>query len=123
MGGGKFILPLNGTIRKAIHKKKGAMLKLKLEVDKQPYQLNREFMDCLQDEPVGLSYFNSLPRSIQNYFSKRIDSAKTDETRTKRIAQMVNALSKKLNYTEMREYYRNDSYNNLPLSRKNATEK
>src|SRR5438046_5778305 len=57
MGGGSFIMPLNLDIRKAIHKKKGAMLKLKLEIDKQLYQLNAEFMECLEDDPVAISYF------------------------------------------------------------------
>ena len=101
MGGGKFIMALNGPMRKAIHKKKGAMLKLRLEIDKKGYQLNHEFMECLNDEPVGLDYFNSLPKSHQNYFSKWIESVKTVETRTKRIAQAVNALSKKMNFVEM----------------------
>jgi hypothetical protein len=101
MGGGKFIMPLNTTIRRAIHKKKGAMLKLKLEVDKQGYKLNAAFMECLRDEPTGQTYFNSLPKSHQNYFSKWIESAKTDQTRTKRMAQAVNALSKKMGFVEM----------------------
>jgi hypothetical protein len=108
MGGGKFIMALNGAMRKAIHKKKGAMLKLKLEVDKQGYQLNREFMKCLEDEPIGLNYFNSLPKSHQNYFSKWIESAKTDATRTKRIAVTVNALSRKMNFVEMLRWERSE---------------
>src|SRR5262252_1656880 len=101
MGGGKFIMPLNATIRKAIHKNKGAMLKLKLEMDKQPYQLNPEFMECLEDEPVGLEFFNSLKKYHQNYFSKWIESAKSEQLRAKRIAQTVNALSRKMGFVEM----------------------
>jgi hypothetical protein len=42
-----------------------------------------------------------LPGSHRNYFSKWIDSAKTDATKTKRIAMAVNALSKKWGYPEM----------------------
>src|SRR6185436_15475937 len=51
MGGGKFILAINAAMRKGIHKKKGAMLKVTLEVDKKGYELNKEFMACLEDEP------------------------------------------------------------------------
>ena len=94
-------MPLNGAMRKGIGKKAGAMLQLKLQIDPKPYELNKEFMECLADEPKALEFFNSFSRSIQNYYSKWIDSAKTETTRTKRIAMAVNALSRKMNYGEM----------------------
>src|SRR5436190_15359117 len=47
MGGGKFIMAVNAAMRKAIHKKKGAMLKIRLEADNKGYQLNKEFVECL----------------------------------------------------------------------------
>jgi len=37
----------------------------------------------------------------RKYFSNWIESAKTDETKTKRIAQTINALSKKWDYGQM----------------------
>ena len=45
--------------------------------------------------------FNSLAGSHRNYFSKWIDSAKTEETKAKRIAMAVSALSRNLSYPEM----------------------
>src|SRR5438046_2094 len=51
MGGGNFIMALNAAIRKGIHKKKGAMVKVKLQVDDKAYQLNKEFVECLNDDP------------------------------------------------------------------------
>jgi hypothetical protein len=101
MGGGSFIIPMNALMRKATGKRKGSMLQVSLEVDKEPLKLNADFLDCLADDPPAKKYFDSLPGSHRNYFSKWIDSAKTDATKTKRIAMAVNALSKKWGYPEM----------------------
>lgn len=101
MGNGNFIMPLNTAMRKGIGKKHGAMLELSLEVDKKEYQLNKEFMECLADEPEAMEFFNTFPRSVKNYYSKWIESAKTEPTRTKRIAAAVNALSRKMDFGEM----------------------
>jgi hypothetical protein len=101
MGGGSFIMPLNASMRKAIGKRHGAMLKVKLSEDDQPFVFNKDFMDCLGDEPAGIKFFQSLPGSHQRYFSKWIDEAKTEATKTKRIAMAVNALSKKLGFPAM----------------------
>lgn len=101
MGGGVFILPLNATIRKAIGKRKGAMLTVKLQEDKSEFVFNPDFIDCLQDDPPAKKFFETLTGSHQRYFSKWIDSAKTDPTKVKRITMAVNALSRKLGFPEM----------------------
>ena len=101
MGNGGFIMPLNGAIRKAIGKRKGAILKVQLAEDKVPYKLNQEFLDCLADEPAALEHFDSLPGSFKNYYSKWIDAAKTDPTRTRRIALAVSSLARKMDFGEM----------------------
>ena len=101
MGKGEFILTLDKDIRKAIGKRHGAMLRVQMEFDKSEYQLNAEFTDCLQDEPAAFTFFKTLTRSHQNYFSKWIESAKTDETKAKRIAQSINAFLKKQGFPEM----------------------
>lgn len=101
MGEGNYIMPLNAQIRKAIRKEKGAILVVKLEVDTSEYHLNEEFLECLQDDPSALKYFRSLPISHQRYFSKWIDSAKTIDTKIKRITMSVKALAMNLGYGEM----------------------
>ena len=101
MGGGNFILTLNADLRKGIRKKKGAVLNVKLQVDPEGYQLNDDLMACLNDEPAARTFFDTLSGSHRNYFSKWIDSAKTEPTKAKRIAMAVNALSKKWGYPEM----------------------
>jgi hypothetical protein len=101
MGEGNFIMPLNATMRKHIGKRKGARLNLCIEVDLKKPTIARDLMQCLADEPEALDFFNTLSQSHRNYFSKWIDSAKTEATRTKRIALAVNALSKKHHYGQM----------------------
>jgi Domain of unknown function (DUF1905)/Bacteriocin-protection, YdeI or OmpD-Associated len=101
MGDGSFILPVNGTIRKAIKKRRGDSVKVILQLDRRELTLCPELMECLGDDPMALSFFNGLPKSHQNYFSKWIESAKTSETKTKRIIMAVNALSNKQGFGEM----------------------
>ncbi len=101
MGGGNFIIPINATIRKALGKRKGAVIKAVLEADDRPILINKEFMQCLFDEPAAIEFFNSLPGSHRNYFSKWIESGKKEETKINRIARAVSALSHKLGYSEM----------------------
>ncbi len=101
MGEGDFIMAINATMRQAIKKRKGDTVNVILEFDKKGYQLNADFIDCLNDEPAAISFFNSLTKGHQNYFSKWIESAKTVETKSKRIAMAVNALEKKMGYPEM----------------------
>ena len=101
MGGGRFILVLNAAVRKAIGKKHGAMLQVQLTEDKSEFVFNKDFMECLGDEPVARNFFETLTGSHQRYFSKWIDDAKTEPTRTKRIAMAINALAKKWGYGEM----------------------
>jgi hypothetical protein len=101
MGGGIFIMAINAALRKAIGKRHGAMLKVQLQADESPFIFNADFIDCLNDEPTAKKFFETLPGSHMRYFSKWIDEAKTDPTKTKRIALAVTALSKKLGYGEM----------------------
>lgn len=101
MGGGLFIMPLNAAIRKGIHKKKGAMLNVQIQVDESPFKPNKDFLACLDDDPYAKIFFNSLPKSHRDYFSKWIDAAKTEPTKIKRIAIAVTALSRKMGFPEM----------------------
>lgn len=100
-GDGSFILPVNGTIRKAIGKKHGDKVKVVLEVDKRKLELSPDLMTSLRDEPAAMTYFQSLPKSHQNYFSKWIEDAKTTGTKTKRIVLAVIAMSKKQDFGQM----------------------
>ena len=108
MGEGKFIMPLKTSVRKAIGKEQGAKIQITMEEDKSKFIFNPDFMICLNDEPAAISYFKQLPGSHQKYFSKWIDSAKTDATKAKRIALAVNALSKEKGFAPMLRSLKNN---------------
>ncbi len=101
MGDGEFIMPLKTDIRKAIRKTAGDTLNVQLALQPKAYEIAADFMACLEDEPEALQFFQSLTGGHRNYFSKWIESAKTDATRTKRIAMALNALIRKMGYPEM----------------------
>ncbi|MGI4750873.1 MAG: YdeI/OmpD-associated family protein [Janthinobacterium lividum] len=102
MGEGDFILPVNAALRKGIGKRKGATVKLKLELDTDfKIEMPADLIDCFADEPHALQNFNKLPKSHQHYYFKWINEAKTDVTRAKRLAATLNAASKSLGYGEM----------------------
>ena len=107
MGEGNFIMPINGAMRKSIGKRHGAQLKIQLLVDNKPIQLSKDFMACLADEPKALAFFHKIPKSVQNYFSKWIESAKTEPTKAKRIVKAVNALAKSQSFPEMIREFQN----------------
>lgn len=101
VGGGQFILALKSDLRKQLRKGEGSTVTVNLIADKVPYILNEDMMACLHDSPEADSFFQHLQHSHQRYFSKWIDSAKTDVTRAKRIAQVVRAMQLHLSYSEM----------------------
>ena len=74
---------------------------MQLELDDSLILPPAELMECLVDEPVALKYFNTLPQSHRNYFTKWIDSAKTDATKTKRIALVIKTMVRKMDFGAM----------------------
>ena len=101
IGGGRFMMPLNAMIRKNIRKKKGATLNVQLVVDLTPQTTPPWMEECLEDDPKAHENFYKLAKSHQNYFIKWIESAKTDATKTKRLAQAVTALSNGIDFGAM----------------------
>ena len=101
MGGGAFILALDATVRKNIHKNHGAMLTVQLEKDSTPFIVPDWLLECLEDEPKAKERFFSLPKSHQKYYIDWINGAKTEQTRTKRIAQAVNSFLMGTSFGEM----------------------
>ncbi|HEX2536348.1 MAG TPA: YdeI/OmpD-associated family protein [Chitinophagaceae bacterium] len=98
MGNGDFILPLNAAMRKAIRKGKGDRVQASLEEDHSEVPPPPELLECLEDEPEALAFFNSLTKGHQRYFTNWILSAKTEGTKAGRIAQTVNALVRKMDF-------------------------
>ncbi len=105
-GNGSFLMAVNAAMRKGIAKKQGAMVEMTLSVDEKKYELNADFVACLDDDPNAKSFFETLAPSHQNYFSKWIDDAKTETTKIKRISQAVFGLANKMDYGTMVRYFR-----------------
>ena len=101
MGDGSFIMPLNAVVRKGIKKSKGAAIRVQLHLVTAPIEIDADFLDCLHDEPRAQHTFQHLSNGHRNYFSKWIQSAKTEGTKAKRIALAVNALAKGMGFPEM----------------------
>ncbi|HET9057951.1 MAG TPA: YdeI/OmpD-associated family protein [Chitinophagaceae bacterium] len=101
IGGGNFIIPINGVMRKNIGKKQGATLSVQLQVDKEPFKFSDALMECLNDEPKAMARFKKMPGSHQKYFNNWIESAKTEVTKAKRIAQTITAMLKQQDFGEM----------------------
>jgi Domain of unknown function (DUF1905)/Bacteriocin-protection, YdeI or OmpD-Associated len=106
MGEGNFILPFNARMRKGTGKTAGDKLKITLELDERKLQLSADLIACLKDEPTAMTFFEKLPPSHQQYYSKWIESAKTIQTKTKRITVTVLACSRNMGYGEMMRAYR-----------------
>lgn len=101
MGEGDFIMAVNSAMRKGIGKKQGAQVMVNIALDESAFKFSQDFISCLEDEPKAFAHFKTLTPGHQKYFSKWIDSAKTIETKSKRIAMALKALSEKMGYPEM----------------------
>ena len=101
MGKGSFILPLNSEMRKGTGKIAGDELNVSISIDNSEVKISGELLECLDEEPKALEQFYKLPPSHQKYYSRWIQSAKTFDTKSKRIAMAVNALLKGYHFGEM----------------------
>ena len=101
MGEGDFIMALKKELLKKLDKRKGETLAVQLEEDKSEKILSPDLLECLADDKEAMAHFKILPYSHQHYYSNWIESAKTPETKAKRIAQALNGLVKGFHYGEM----------------------
>ena len=101
MGEGNFIMALKTEIRKAIGKRKGAIINVKMKADDNAITLNADLMKCLVDEDEAFSFFKTLTPGHQKYFSNWIESAKTESTKATRIAHTITAMLLKEDFGKM----------------------
>ncbi|GAA3950842.1 hypothetical protein GCM10022246_01660 [Pedobacter ginsengiterrae] len=102
MGEGDFIIALRSELRKQLGKEAGAAVEIYLEEDKNfKIDMPEDLEMCLIDEEHLMSTFLSFAKSNQNYFIKWINEAKTEVTRTKRLAMTVTAMYKKQDFGAM----------------------
>lgn len=110
MGEGNFIMALKAEVRKALRKNAGAILKVCLEEDTDfKIEMPDDLKECFDFEDTeALIFFNSLAKSHRDYFIKWIESAKTNETRSRRIVNTINAMLRKWDFGKMIREMRKD---------------
>ena len=106
-GNGNFFMPFNASMRKATGKKQGDIIEVTIEADDTEIPVSEELLICLEDEPTAKAVFECLPASHKSYYSNWIKAAKTDATKTKRIAIVINGLARNMNFGAMLREQRN----------------
>jgi Domain of unknown function (DUF1905)/Bacteriocin-protection, YdeI or OmpD-Associated len=106
VGDGQYILPLNGPLRKQLHKDVGMQVHCQIAFDDSAISLNPDLLECLQDDAIAMERFFNLNKSFQNNFSRIVNDAKTIETQTKRIAKILRTLHAGKTIDEMMVEYR-----------------
>ncbi len=94
MGNGKLFLPVRAEIRKAIKKKEGDFVHVKLWIDNSSPIFPEEIINCLKDEPQAYSTFLTFTDSEQKAYIDWITSSKKEETKVERIITTINKLLK-----------------------------
>jgi hypothetical protein len=105
-GQGDFILPLNQKMLKVIKKTVSQKISINFELDHSEIELNSELMEALSYSERALTFFNSLNKGHQRYFSAWINDAKTIQTMSKRISQAFYGLENHMGYPETVRYFK-----------------
>lgn len=95
MKSGQRFLPVKAEIRKKISKQAGDYVQVKLYLDKTPFKIPQELIECLELEPGAYETFLSYSQGEQKLFIDWIYSAKREETKADRIAKTLLKLEKK----------------------------
>lgn len=93
MGNGQLFLPVKAAIRKKIGKETGDWVQVVLYPDNEPFEVPAELLQCLEDEPIALKYFNTLSDSEKKYYTEWIYSAKKEDTKISRLATAIGRLA------------------------------
>lgn len=93
MGNGQLFLPVKAEVRKKIKKEAGDWVQIELEIDDSPVELTEELRECLVNESEDLlRTFEGLKDGQQKSYIDWIYEAKTEETKAKRIVQLIKDL-------------------------------
>lgn len=96
MGNGKLFLPVKAAIRKKIQKQAGDFVQVVLYKDESSLEIPAELVSCLTIEPNAYERFLQFTEGEQKAFIDWIYSAKTDETKVKRIATTIDKALKQV---------------------------
>lgn len=92
-GNGKLFLPVKASIRKIIKKEAGDTVYIELFLEDREVEIPQEIIDCLHAESSEIKdRFYKLSEESRKRYLDWIYAAKTDDTKTDRIVQMLNEL-------------------------------
>ena len=101
MGNGQLFLPVKADIRKFICKQAGDTVSITLSIDEAPMEIPPEIMECFEFEPNHIfEVFMSFTEGERKAYLDWVYNAKTEDTKTSRIASMMDCLNKGLKYHE-----------------------
>lgn len=86
-------LPVKAAIRKQIKKEAGDFVEVILYGDKESVEVPQHFQLCLEDEPLALHKFQSLPEEEKIRLLKWIEAPLLEDTRIDRMAKAITALA------------------------------
>jgi Bacteriocin-protection, YdeI or OmpD-Associated/Domain of unknown function (DUF1905) len=92
--GGKAMIPVSADHRKHAQIAAGDAIDVKVELDTQPrvVSLPADLAEALSKDPAARQFFDGLSPSLQKWHVQQAESAKTPETRQRRIAKSVELL-------------------------------
>jgi hypothetical protein len=90
---GQHLIGVSAAIRKATGLSAGDDIHVELVVDSSPrsVEMPEDFAAALNAAPHAAAFFARLSNSLQRYHTDQVSSAKTAETRERRIAKAVEA--------------------------------
>ena len=77
------------------------MVKLNIELDSAEIRIPEELKICLEDEPLAAEWFDKMKMGERNYYIKWIESARSENTKAKRIAMAINSFIRKMDFGAM----------------------
>ena len=92
MGNGNLFLPVKAEIRKKIKKEAGDLVHVILYLDASPLVIPQELIDCLNEYPEAMEFYESLTQSEKRLYLNWVYSAKQEETKANRIIKMIDKL-------------------------------
>jgi hypothetical protein len=92
--GGRFLLGVSAENRAGAGVAAGDEVDVDMELDTEPREVTvpPDFAAALDDDAVAKQYFDGLSYSRKQWFVLNIESAKTDQTRQRRIVKAVEQL-------------------------------
>ena len=92
--GGRFMIPISAEVRQNAGVAAGDIIDVDLELDSEPRELSipPDFAQALDSEPDARRFFDQLSNSNKKWHVQSIDSAKSAETRQRRIEKSVGLL-------------------------------